>query len=57
MPYQYIVAQHIDEALTAAPLVDKTMEKNSIFLVPIIVVPGLSLYGFSLCTLSYLCYT
>ena len=33
-------AQHIDEALTPSPLVEKNMEKHVIFQVPIIVVPG-----------------
>ena len=33
-------AQHIDEMLTPAPLVEKNMEKHAIFRVPIIVIPG-----------------
>ncbi|KAK2188800.1 hypothetical protein NP493_121g04006 [Ridgeia piscesae] len=34
--------QHIDEALTPSPLVEKNMEKHAIFQVPVIVIPGLN---------------
>ena len=33
-------AEHVDEALTPAPLADKSKEHNPIFKVPLIIIPG-----------------
>ena len=38
----FIAVEHMDEALTPAPLSDKILEHNKIFQVPIIVIPGLN---------------
>ena len=35
-----LFTEQVDEALTPAPLTDKSLEANAIFDVPIIVVPG-----------------
>ncbi len=37
-----VSVEHMDEALTPAPLSDKVLEHHKIFQVPIIVVPGLN---------------
>ena len=36
-----LLAEHIDEPLTPAPLADKLLENHPIFRVPIVVIPGI----------------